>query len=166
MELLRSRRTRGHFEELHADDRVCRVSGWMLNPSTPVDVFEVLADGKLLTTAAPDTRPDVKRLYAWIPHASRSGFQFALPVVDADLLVVRGKTGGEVSTELRASVHRGLPCPTRRGDWFVGSPGRTAFKCFERRPSIGARSSRTLWVVTWLTSPLDGCWTGAAAAAG
>ncbi len=102
MELLRSRRTRGHFEELHADDRVCRVSGWMLNPSTPVDVFEVLADGKLLTTAAPDTRPDVKRLYAWIPHASRSGFQFALPVVDADLLVVRGKTGGEVSTELRA----------------------------------------------------------------
>jgi 2-polyprenyl-3-methyl-5-hydroxy-6-metoxy-1,4-benzoquinol methylase len=104
MTAFRTRGTRGHFEEIHADDRVCRVSGWMLNPSVAVDLFEVAVDGTVLISEAPRARPDVKQLYSWIPHADRSGFQFVLPAVPTGAIVVRGRNRGNIATELRSAV--------------------------------------------------------------
>src|SRR5215467_1303688 len=76
MTIFRTRSTRGHFEVISVENGVTTLSGWMLHPDTPVELFEAVVDGNAIDTAVPRERPDVKRRYGWIPHAADSGFTF------------------------------------------------------------------------------------------
>jgi hypothetical protein len=104
MTIFRTRSTRGHFEVISVENGVATLSGWMLHPDTPVDIFEAVVDGKVIGAAAPRERTDVQQRYGWIPHAAGSGFKFELPVSDRPRRVVVRGCGVDPTPALQSDV--------------------------------------------------------------
>jgi trans-aconitate methyltransferase len=104
MTIFRTRSTRGHFEVISVENGVATLSGWMLHPDAPVQVFEAVVDGTAIGTAAPRERPDVERRYRWIPHAACSGFKFELPASDRRRRVVVRGLGADPTPALQSDL--------------------------------------------------------------
>lgn len=75
---------RGYFEDIGYARGELYFAGWMLLPKTQLESIRVYLNGEMTGSAAVVLRPDLGRVFPWIPHAATAGFSYRLPFAVAN----------------------------------------------------------------------------------
>ncbi|OWK46303.1 class I SAM-dependent methyltransferase [Fimbriiglobus ruber] len=64
---------RGYIDDVVCNDDEVIVQGWMLHPEQEFTDLRLYLDGELVGTGSTASRPDLAKVFPWIPHAAQSG---------------------------------------------------------------------------------------------